>query len=107
MRRANRRSAPSHYNPPPRFGMRPPRCRYCGADVIENPIVHLGGGVLAKFGLCMRCLSDEMEERRACDEAFYATHHGSRDLDLDAQKLLDMGADPGLTFGDLYAECAA
>jgi hypothetical protein len=63
MRRA-RHYVPWNYNPPPRFGLRLPRCPQCSGEVHENPIVHLGGGILAKFGLCTRCLNDQLDEYR-------------------------------------------
>lgn len=57
-----------HYNPAPRFGLRPVRtCRDCGHELGENPVVHLGNGVFAKMGLCEFCLAQEMDERELDD----------------------------------------
>lgn len=61
---------PAHYNPMPMFGLRPPRCRECRLVLLpsDNPIVDLGGGVLAKFGLCQFCLNEEMRQREEYDQ---------------------------------------
>jgi hypothetical protein len=69
---SQRAYVPWNYNPPPRFGLRLARCLNCSAEILpgDNPIVDLGV-CLVKFGLCDRCLSDELEERRRFDDDFY------------------------------------
>lgn len=65
MAAASPSTLPRHFNPHPHFGLRPAACRNCARDLepTDNPIVHLGGGVLVKFGLCELCLMFELDER--------------------------------------------